>query len=275
MGMTLTEKILARHTGKGDVSPGDNIWVDVDVLMTHDVCGPGTIEIFKREFGTHAKVWDRDKVVIIPDHYIFTEDVYARGNIDILCVDIGARGNFHPVRVPPLLIGPELPFEYLYGAWAAHIMGHQNIHIHPDVISRGDIPFPGMPCQYLLCQSHSHNTIAGDRFQICPLSLYASLFKAFKYALALATIMSVSAPCPTTVLPPSSIRTVTSPRASVPPVMALTSYDRRRPAACVMALIVRYVASTGPSPVETFLTLRPSISSSTVAVGVTSLPLST
>ncbi|MBI5038262.1 MAG: 3-isopropylmalate dehydratase, partial [Nitrospirae bacterium] len=65
MGMTLTEKILARHAWKGRVSPGDNIWVDVDVLMTHDVCGPGTIEIFKREFGVHAKVWDRDKVVII------------------------------------------------------------------------------------------------------------------------------------------------------------------------------------------------------------------
>ena len=65
IGMTLTEKILARHAGKGHVSPGDNIWVDVDVLMTHDVCGPGAIEIFKREFGAHAKVWDRDKVVII------------------------------------------------------------------------------------------------------------------------------------------------------------------------------------------------------------------
>ena len=102
MGMTLTEKILARHAGKGDVSPGDNIWVDVDVLMTHDVCGPGTIEIFKREFGTHAKVWDRDKVVIIPDHYIFTEDVYARRNIDILrafAVEQGIR-NFYDVGSP-------------------------------------------------------------------------------------------------------------------------------------------------------------------------------
>src|SRR3972149_262346 len=102
IGMTLTEKILARHAGKGHVSPGDNIWVDVDVLMTHDVCGPGTIEIFKREFGTHAKVWDRDKVVIIPDHYIFTEDVYARRNIDILrafAVEQGIR-NFYDVGSP-------------------------------------------------------------------------------------------------------------------------------------------------------------------------------
>jgi len=28
------------------------------LLMTHDVCGPGTIGVFKREFGTDAKVWD-------------------------------------------------------------------------------------------------------------------------------------------------------------------------------------------------------------------------
>lgn len=34
MGMTLTEKILAKHSGRNRVSPGDNVWVDVDVLMT-------------------------------------------------------------------------------------------------------------------------------------------------------------------------------------------------------------------------------------------------
>ena len=48
MGMTITEKILAAHAGKNSVVPGDNIWVDVDVLMTHDVCGPGTFSIFKK-----------------------------------------------------------------------------------------------------------------------------------------------------------------------------------------------------------------------------------
>ncbi len=84
MGMTLTEKILAEHANKKHVSPGDNVWIDVDLLMTHDVCGPGTIEIFKKEFGAGARVWDREKVVIIPDHYIFTQDAYARRNIDIL-----------------------------------------------------------------------------------------------------------------------------------------------------------------------------------------------
>ena len=82
--MTLTEKILARAAGKSRVQAGDNIWVNADVLMTHDVCGPGTIGVFKREFGKTAKVWDCNKVVIIPDHYIFTADSKSNRNVDIL-----------------------------------------------------------------------------------------------------------------------------------------------------------------------------------------------
>jgi 3-isopropylmalate/(R)-2-methylmalate dehydratase large subunit len=82
--MTLTEKILARAAGKARVQAGDNIWVSADVLMTHDVCGPGTIGVFKREFGQTAKVWDQNKIVIIPDHYIFTADSKSNRNVDIL-----------------------------------------------------------------------------------------------------------------------------------------------------------------------------------------------
>lgn len=84
MGMTLTEKILARAAGRSSVQPGENIWVSVDLLMTHDVCGPGTIGVFKREFGADAKVWDKEKIVLIPDHYIFTADERANRNVDIL-----------------------------------------------------------------------------------------------------------------------------------------------------------------------------------------------
>ena len=82
--MTLTEKILARAAGKSNVSAGDNVWVKTDTLMTHDVCGPGTIGVFKREFGENAKVWDPERVVIIPDHYIFTADSKSNRNVDIL-----------------------------------------------------------------------------------------------------------------------------------------------------------------------------------------------
>jgi hypothetical protein len=56
--MTMTEKIFARASEEPQVSPGENVWVNVDVLMTHDISGPGSIGIFKREFGPDAKVFN-------------------------------------------------------------------------------------------------------------------------------------------------------------------------------------------------------------------------
>jgi 3-isopropylmalate/(R)-2-methylmalate dehydratase large subunit len=84
MPSTLTEKILARAAGRPQVKPGENVWVNADVLLTHDVCGPGTIGVFQREFGEDARVWDPARIVIIPDHYIFTADALARRNVDTL-----------------------------------------------------------------------------------------------------------------------------------------------------------------------------------------------
>lgn len=84
MGMTITEKILARSAGKNKVEPGESIWLNVDVLMTHDVCGPPTIAIWKKEFGTRAEIWDKNKLVIFPDHYIFTKNVHANRNVELL-----------------------------------------------------------------------------------------------------------------------------------------------------------------------------------------------
>lgn len=55
-GITTIEKILAGSSERNQLSPGENIWVDVDVLMTHDVCSPGAIGVFKKEFGENAKV---------------------------------------------------------------------------------------------------------------------------------------------------------------------------------------------------------------------------
>ncbi|MCY4158314.1 MAG: 3-isopropylmalate dehydratase large subunit [Bacteroidetes bacterium] len=82
--MTITEKIIARHCDRDRVVPGESVWVEVDILMTHDVCGPPTIDIFKREFGEDAKVWDAEKLVILPDHYIFTQNHHANRNVRLL-----------------------------------------------------------------------------------------------------------------------------------------------------------------------------------------------
>jgi 3-isopropylmalate/(R)-2-methylmalate dehydratase large subunit len=80
--------------------------------MTHDVCGPGTIGVFKREFGKTAKVWDKQRVVIIPDHYIFTADSKSNRNVDIL-------REFVPRAGPSLFLRrhrrPERPVEVRRG----------------------------------------------------------------------------------------------------------------------------------------------------------------
>jgi len=84
MGMTITEKIFAASSKREKVIPGENLWLDVDVLMTHDVCGPPTFEIWKKEFGDKAKIWDKNKLVVFPDHYIFTKNEHANRNVKIL-----------------------------------------------------------------------------------------------------------------------------------------------------------------------------------------------
>lgn len=111
MGMTLTEKILARAAGRSRVEPGDNIWVQCDVLMTHDVCGPGTIGIFKQHFGPKARVWDPEKIVIIPDHYIFTADARAHRNIEILREFVREQGIKYYYD-PDFLHGDGMPTPY-------------------------------------------------------------------------------------------------------------------------------------------------------------------
>ncbi len=84
MGMTITEKIFANSSKRNKVIPGESVWLNVDILMTHDVCGPPTIEIWQREFGKDAKIWNKNKLVIFPDHYIFTANVQANRNVQLL-----------------------------------------------------------------------------------------------------------------------------------------------------------------------------------------------
>ena len=89
-GQTITEKIIEDNLSdiagleKVEVAPGREVVVDVSVLLTHDVCGPPASGIFKREFGKNARIFDRNKVVVIPDHYIFTCDPKARRNVDVM-----------------------------------------------------------------------------------------------------------------------------------------------------------------------------------------------
>lgn len=71
--MNITEKILAKASGKKTVQPGEIVDANVDVVMVHDLTGPLAVEAF-RKIGV-SKVWNNKKVVIILDHQIPAESV--------------------------------------------------------------------------------------------------------------------------------------------------------------------------------------------------------
>lgn len=73
--MNITEKILAKASGKKSVSPGDIVDANVNMLMIHDLTGPLAVEAFKK-IGIQ-KVWNNKKVVVILDHQVPAESVKA------------------------------------------------------------------------------------------------------------------------------------------------------------------------------------------------------
>ena len=68
MGMTISEKILARASGQPSVKAGEIVWARVDKAMMDDILGP-RVEIAEKLELLGAKIWDPDRVTIISDHY--------------------------------------------------------------------------------------------------------------------------------------------------------------------------------------------------------------
>jgi len=75
VGMTITEKILAAHAGVEKVNARDLINSKIDVVMGHDLSMPLAIDELER-IGA-AKVFDKEKIVLIPDHFAPCKDVKA------------------------------------------------------------------------------------------------------------------------------------------------------------------------------------------------------
>ncbi len=71
--MTITEKILAKHCGKESVKPGELVNAKIDLVMCHDITTTPAITML-RENGI-KKVFDADKVVITPDHFVPNKDI--------------------------------------------------------------------------------------------------------------------------------------------------------------------------------------------------------
>ncbi len=75
MGMTMTQKILARHAHLDAVKAGQLIEADLDLVLGNDITSPVAVTEF-RKFGTD-KVFDKDKVAIVPDHFTPNKDIKA------------------------------------------------------------------------------------------------------------------------------------------------------------------------------------------------------
>lgn len=71
--MTITEKILAAHAGKKTVSPGELIDARVDLALANDITAPLAIQAFQ-EIGVR-RVFHRDRVVLVPDHFTPAKDI--------------------------------------------------------------------------------------------------------------------------------------------------------------------------------------------------------
>ncbi|MCH2604348.1 MAG: 3-isopropylmalate dehydratase large subunit [Candidatus Nitrosopelagicus sp.] len=82
--MNITEKILARASGRSSVSPDDVVFANVDKVMIHDVSGPGVIKVFDKlnDQGIDtSKLHDSSKVWVAEDHFVPTAEKISAENI--------------------------------------------------------------------------------------------------------------------------------------------------------------------------------------------------
>lgn len=80
--MTITEKILAKHAGLKEVSPGDLINAKVDIALGNDITAPIAISEFRKAGA--KKVFNRNKVVLVPDHFTPNKDIKSAEQCKIL-----------------------------------------------------------------------------------------------------------------------------------------------------------------------------------------------
>jgi len=82
MAMTITEKILALHSGRKRVEPGELIQVNVDLALANDITAPLAIQVFN-EIGTD-RVFDREKIALVPDHFVPNKDIESAQQVSLI-----------------------------------------------------------------------------------------------------------------------------------------------------------------------------------------------
>ncbi|MBU1862145.1 MAG: 3-isopropylmalate dehydratase large subunit [Candidatus Omnitrophica bacterium] len=82
MSKTITEKILAAHTSEGEVEAGQFILANVDMALGNDVTAPLAIDEFKKTGAN--KVFDREKIALVPDHFAPNKDIKSAEQCKVL-----------------------------------------------------------------------------------------------------------------------------------------------------------------------------------------------
>ncbi|MFW5999615.1 MAG: 3-isopropylmalate dehydratase large subunit [Halanaerobiaceae bacterium] len=82
MGMTMVEKILAAHSGRESVEPGEVVNARVDMVLGNDVTAPVAIKEFEK-IGVD-EVFDRERVILVPDHFAPNKDINSAGQCQMM-----------------------------------------------------------------------------------------------------------------------------------------------------------------------------------------------
>ena len=78
MGMTMTQKILARRANLPEVKAGQLIEADLDLVLGNDITAPVAIKEMNR-FNKEG-VFDKDKIALVPDHFVPAKDIKSAEN---------------------------------------------------------------------------------------------------------------------------------------------------------------------------------------------------
>jgi 3-isopropylmalate/(R)-2-methylmalate dehydratase large subunit len=89
MGMTMTQKILAKGAGLASVTAGQLIEADLDLVLGNDITAPVAIKEMDK-FKTEG-VFDKDKIALVPDHFVPAKDIKSAENCK--CVREFAKRN--------------------------------------------------------------------------------------------------------------------------------------------------------------------------------------
>ena len=81
MGMTMTQKIMAKHAGLSEVKAGQLITMNLDLVMANDITGP--VSILEYEKGGFQQVSDASRIALVMDHFAPNKDIKSAENCKV------------------------------------------------------------------------------------------------------------------------------------------------------------------------------------------------